>query len=353
MDILVSQILADFQAQGLITAHHGPDNHIRNIHAVEDCVAGDLVFVDNRKYLSYIIEQQPAAVVTTAELVKAFTTLSDLAILISPNVRLAAALLRQRYHDRPVRDTTEWGRIHPSSVIHASVHVPDDVIIAPNVVIGAGVSFGQHVVIMAGSVIEHDVQIGDGTVIHPNCVVGYQCEIGREVILKSGCIIGSEGHGFAQDAEGRHYRIPQVGKVVIEDRVVIGANCTIDRATYTETRIHSGCIIDALCHIAHNVVLGDDCILIAQTGIAGSSRFGKRVIASGQTGVLDHVTVPNDTVLLHRAGVINSIKKSGVYAGTPPQPFKRYVKNIAILHRLDEVWNRLKALEKKVAEWKK
>ncbi len=347
MNIRVSDIFKQFQNQGIITEIHGPDISISQFAPVETCKPGDLVFVDQAKYLHHVLDRQPSAVVTTAELKQELQAQEKLAILISPNVRLSIAQLRQHYDDRDLHHT-EWPRIHPSSIIHDSVNIPTDCSIGPGAVLGQGVELGAKTVIMANSVIESGVKIGQQSTIHPGCVIGYNCKIGSQVIIKSGCIIGSEGQGFAQDDQRKHHRIPQKGIVVIEDRVVIGANCTIDRATYTETRIHSGCIIDALCHLAHNVVLEEDCILVAQTGIAGSSRFGKRVIASGQTGVLDHVTIPDDTVLVHRAGVINSIKKSGMYATTPPQPFKQYLKNIAVFQRLGEVWTRLRALEKRV-----
>ncbi len=341
------RIFSEFKADGLIIAHKGPNRSVQNIRPVEGCGPNDLVFFEKIKYLDYIRKGHPGIVVTSEDLVEKVERIGDIAILIAPNVRLANAYIKQRYADRDLF-RTEWPRVHSSSVVHESATLAADVLIGPGVIVGARVTVGNKTAIMANSVLESGVSVGNGSVIHPSCVVGYDCRIGDQVILKSGCIIGSEGQGFAQDAARSHHRIPQTGIVVIEDRVVIGANCTIDRATYDETRIHAGCIIDALCHIAHNVVLEEDCILVAQTGIAGSSRFGKRVIASGQTGVLDHVSVPADTVLLHRAGVINTIKKSGVYAATPPQPFKQYLKNIAVFQRLGEVWKRLKVLEKKV-----
>jgi UDP-3-O-[3-hydroxymyristoyl] glucosamine N-acyltransferase len=197
-------------------------------------------------------------------------------------------------------------------------------------------------------VIERDAHIGNQTVLHPGCVVGYGCIIGSDVILKAGCVVGSEGFGFAQDERRRNYRIPHTGRVVIENRVVIGANTNIDRATYGETIVRSGAVIDAMCHLGHNVDIGEDCILCAHTGISGSTKFGKRVIASGQTGTLDHVSVADDVVLLHRAGLNNSIKEAGMYAGGPTQPLQQYLKNMAVMPRLHEIWSRLKALEKRV-----
>jgi UDP-3-O-[3-hydroxymyristoyl] glucosamine N-acyltransferase len=348
MNLLASEIFERFRTQGLIVDFRGPDRVIDRLAPVDDCAPGDLVFVDHVKYLSQVRERKPAAVVTT-EAIAAELGDAGVALLIAPNVRLAMALLKQTYGDRNVRDV-EWPRVHPSAVIHRSVAIPEDAVIGPGVVLGAEVSLGPGVVIMANTVVERGAKIGRETVIHPRVTIGYECEIGANVILKAGCVIGSEGFGFAQDERRRNYRIPHTGKVIVEDRVVIGANTNIDRATYGATIIRSGAVIDALCHIGHNVEIGEDCILCAHTGISGSTRFGKRVIASGQTGTLDHITVADDVVLLHRAGLHNSIKQPGMYAGGPAQPLQQYLKNMAVFPRLHEMWTRLKNLEKKVGD---
>jgi UDP-3-O-[3-hydroxymyristoyl] glucosamine N-acyltransferase len=351
VDILSSEIYQDFKEQGFIIAHLGVDTRVTDIVPAEAGAPGMLVFVEHAKYLPAALETEVAAIVTTAELAETIE-LKNMAILVAPNVRMAMAYIRQKYVDRNVYDS-EWGRVHATAVIHESVQVPDDAVIGPGVVIGARVQLGASVVVMANSVIEFDTIIGARTVIYPSCVISYDCHIGEDCILKAGCVIGSDGQGFAQDKYFHHHRIPQTGRVVIGNKVVIGSVTTIDRATYTETKVHDGTIIDAQCHLAHNVIIEEDCILVAQTGIAGSSHFGKRVIASGQTGVLDHVHIPDDTMLLHRAGVNSSIKESGIYAYGPVQPFKKYTKNIAIFQRLSEVWSRLKKLEKQVAELSK
>jgi UDP-3-O-[3-hydroxymyristoyl] glucosamine N-acyltransferase len=351
VDILSSEIYQDFKEQGFIIAHLGVDTRVNDIVPVEASAPGMLVFVEHVKYLPAVLEADVAAIVTTAELAETIE-LKNAAILVAPNVRLAMAYIRQKYADRNVYDS-EWGRVHATAVIHESVQVPSDAVIGPGVVIGARVQLGAGVVVMANSVVEFDAIIGARTVIYSSCVISYDCHIGEDCILKAGCIIGSDGQGFAQDKHFHHHRIPQTGRVVIGNKVVIGSVTTIDRATYTETKVHDGTIIDAQCHLAHNVIIEEDCILVAQTGIAGSSHFGKRVIASGQTGVLDHVHIPDDTMLLHRAGVHSSIKESGIYAYGPAQPFKKYTKNIAIFQRLSEVWSRLKKLEKQVAELSK
>ncbi|HWP01431.1 MAG TPA: UDP-3-O-(3-hydroxymyristoyl)glucosamine N-acyltransferase [Methylococcus sp.] len=349
MQILISEILARFGPDGLVTGQRGPNVRVTRIAAVEDCGPGDLVFVEKAKYLDAVRERRPSAVVTTATLADVLGEASGIAVLIAPNVRLALARLKQAYADRDVRDS-EWPRIHPSAVIHDSVAVPEDAMVGPGAVIGAGVELGMGIVVMANVVIERNAKIGPRTVLHPGVTVCIDCEIGADCILKPGCVIGSEGFGFAQDEKRRNYRIPHTGKVIIGDRVVIGANTTIDRGTYGPTIVASGTIIDALVHLGHNVEIGEDCILCAHTGLSGSTRFGKRVIATGQTGTLDHVTVADDTVLLHRAGLHNSIRQPGMYAGGPAQPLQQYLKNIAVLPRLHEIWTRLKKLEKAVAE---
>ena len=350
MNLLASELLEQFGERRLIAERRGPDARLARIAPIDECGPGDLVFIDHAKYLARVREVQPAGVVTTVELADQLADLPGLAVLVSPNVRLIMALLKQAHADRDVRDT-EWPRIHPSAVIHDSVAVPEDVLIGPGVVVGKDVRLGARVVLMPNVVIERGASIGAGTVLHPGCVVGYDCEIGADVILKAGCVIGSEGFGFAQDERRRNYRIPHTGKVVIGDRVVIGANTNIDRGTYGATRVHAGAVIDAMCHLGHNVEIGEDSILCAHTGLSGSTRFGKRVIASGQTGTLDHVTVPDDTVLLHRAGLNSSVKTPGMYAGGPVQPLQQYLKNMAVMPRLHEMWTRLKRLEKKVAEF--
>ncbi len=351
MDILSSEIYQDFKEQGFIIAHLGVDTRVTDIVPAEASAPGMLVFVEHAKYLPAALGADVAAIVTTAELAETIE-LKNTAILVAPNVRMAMAYIRQKYADRNVYDS-EWGRVHATAVIHESVQVPDDAVIGPGVVIGARVQLGAGVVVMANSVIEFDTIIGARTVIYSSCVISYDCHIGEDCILKAGCVIGSDGQGFAQDEHFHHHRIPQTGRVVIGNKVVIGSVTTIDRATYTETKVHDGTIIDAQCHLAHNVIIEEDCILVAQTGIAGSSHFGKRVIASGQTGVLDHVHVPDDTMLLHRAGVHSSIKESGIYAYGPAQPFKKYTKNIAIFQRLSEVGSRLRKLEKQFADLSK
>jgi len=346
MDTRASAIFNEFGASGLLTAMEGDDVALSGIAAAAGCGPGDLVFVDHERAVAETLERQPAAVVTSPALQEA---LQGVTMLIAPNVKLAHALIRQRYADRDVLNS-EWPQIHPSAVIHETCDIGDGSRIGPNVVLGKNVRIGEKTAIMAGSVVEEGARIGARTVIHPNVTIGYDCEVGNEVIIQSGAVIASEGYGFAQDENGRSHRIPQLGKVVIEDRVSVGAATCIDRATYGETRIGAGTKLDNLCHIAHNVETGRDCLLTACLVVAGSTKIGDRVITSGQTGILDHLEVCDDVILVHRAAVTSSIDKPGVYAGLPLQPLPDHMRTAVMLRNLSKLSKKVRQLERKLSE---
>ena len=345
MKIQASQILTDFKQDKILDTMTGADVLITGIAPVERCGPGDMVFVKKAEWVERVIAAKPAAVVTNPELAKQFDESPSVAVFVSSNVRLAQALLRKAYVDRDLYNT-EWPQIHPAAVIHESVKIPTDAVIGPGAILGRNVQLGKRAVVMANAVIEENAHIGEETVIHPNVVIGYNCEIGNRCIIKSGCVIGMEGFGLARDAEHKSHRIPQLGKVVIENDVVLGANNTVDRATYDETRIRSGVKTDALCHIAHNTEIDEDVIIVAQTGIAGSCYIGKRVMISGQAAISDHVKVADDVVLLQRAGVISDIDKPGMYAGHPLQPLRQYFKNSALLTKLTHMKKQVSRIEK-------
>lgn len=344
----VAEIFADCSAEGLLLGWSGPDAEVTGIAAVQSCGPGDLVFVDKAAYLPQVRERRPACVVTGAQLAARLADEPGLAVLTAPNVGLAQALLRQRYVDRELRPAHR-PRIHPAAVIHPDAVLGEGTVVGPCAVIEEGVVVGRDCVVMAGTVLEHGVRLGDRTVIHPNVTVGYDCELGSDVIIHSGTVIGGEGYGFAQDATGRSHRIPQLGRVVIEDRVRVGACNCIDRAAYAETRVGAGTKLDNLCHIAHNVVIGQDCLLTAGLVVAGSTRLGNRVIASGSTGFIDHLTICDGAVFVHKAGVIKDVTEPGVYAGMPIQPMAEYTRNVTAAKKLSEMRARLRELEKQVA----
>lgn len=326
------------------------DPVITGITSLQACGPGQLVFLDKLENLPFVVERAPAAVITTPRLRAALAAAAPGACAAAtPNVALAHAWIKQRHAGRDF-DAADWdGPVHSSAVVHPQAVLHPTAQVEPRAVIGRGARIGARCRIMAGAVIEHDVIIGDDSVVHPNAVIGYGCLLGNGVVVGAGSIIGSEGFGFAQDAARRSHAIPQTGIVVIGDRVRVGANNCIDRATYAKTRIGAGTKFDNLCHVAHNVEIGEDCLLTAMFCIAGSSRIGDRVVASGQTGVIDHVKVCDDVVLVHRAGVVKDIEVAGMHAALPAQPFGAYLKNTAAARSGAELRRRVAELERALA----
>jgi len=344
--LTTAQLLDDFEGTGVLVERTGPDVTIERAVPVEACGPGDLVFADAEAYLEPILERKPAAVVTHPDFAE---RLPGVAVVTAKNVRLAQAHILQRYFDRDVRNEG-WPRVHPSAVVHDTASVPSSATIGPNAVVGAAARLGERCVVLAGASIERAAAVGEDTIVHPNAVIGWGCEIGRRCIIKAGAVIGSEGFGFAQDEKRRNHRVPQLGRVVIGDDVVVGAACCIDRAAFGDTRIGAGTVLDNLCHIAHNVKIGEDCILTAMLCIAGSTTLGDRVITSGMTGVLDHVTICDDVVLVQRAGVSDDIKQPGMYAGTPIQPLKAYMRSQALVRRLTDMRSEIRDLKRRLAD---
>lgn len=340
-----TELMGAFSSLGLFHEVVGEERAFNRITAIEDGGAGDLVFVDREEYVALVRKRRPSVAVTSDRLKQLLSGLPETTLLIAENVNLAHALIKQKYGARRF-DGAEWPRIHPSAVIHPTAVIASTACIEPKAVIGNRVRLGDRVRVMSGAVIEHDATVGDDTVIHPNAVIGYGCTIGRQVVVGACSVIGSEGYGFAQDVRGKSHPIPQTGVVVLEDRVRVGANCCIDRATYRTTRIGAGTKLDNLCHIAHNVDVGEDCLLTSMLCVAGSTRIGNRVMTSGQTGILDHVTICDDVVLVHRAGVTKDITRPGVYAGGPVQPVRDYFRSTAAVHRMAELRKRVAEIEK-------
>ncbi len=341
----VKEIADELLQEGLTFEVIGSsETRITGIAPLETATSGDLVFLDKKTFVETLRSKTPAAVVANKALVELIKDLPNLVILVAANVPLAHAKIKQRYAGRNF-DQAGWPAIHASSVVHETAELGSGVVIEPRVVVGARVKLAKGVRVMSGVVIEHDVTVDENSILHPGCIIGYGSKLGRDVVVGAGSVIGSEGYGFAQDSERKSHPIPQTGIVVLEDRVRIGANCCVDRATYRETRIGKGTKLDNLCHIAHNVEIGEDCLLTSMFCVAGSTKIGNRVIASGQSGVIDHINICDDAVLLHRAGVTKDIDSPGAYAGLPTQPLTDYLKNMGVLRNAVDLKKRVSDLE--------
>lgn len=343
----VSEIINEFSEWGLFIRQEGPDNLISGMPDINECGDGDLVFVESEDYVQDVLSKGPSAIITNEKLIDHFKGMTNSSILVSKNAKLAQALLRQAYVDRDLRDNG-WPKIHPSAVIHETAVLQDNVSVGPNAVLSKNVSVGANCNVMANAVIEENVQIGSNTTIHANATIAYDCVIGDDCIIKSGAVIGMEGFGFAQDENQKSYRVPQLGNVIIGNDVMIGANATIDRATFKNTHIADGCKFDNQVHIAHNVQVGEDGLITAQCAVAGSTIIGKRMRCSGQSGILDHLNIVDDVIFVQRAGVSQDVSESGIYAGHPLQPLRKWFKNVAVSKQLDELKRSLDTLARDV-----
>ncbi|MBP9840994.1 MAG: UDP-3-O-(3-hydroxymyristoyl)glucosamine N-acyltransferase [Simkaniaceae bacterium] len=240
--------------------------------------------------------------------------------------------------------------IHPSAVIDPTAQIGKRVTIGPHAVIDAHTSIGDDTVIGPLVSIGPGVSIGNKCTLHPHVTIREGCRIGSEVILQPGVVIGSCGFGFTTDQKGKHHKLDQLGIVIIEDNVEIGANTTIDRARFKATLIKKGTMIDNLVQVAHNVEIGEDCILVAQAGIAGSSKLGNRVIIGGQAGVAGHIELESGVVVTSQGGVSKSLSK-GVYRSAPPvQPIASFQREAVHVRRLPQYVEQIKELQRAIAE---
>ena len=242
--------------------------------------------------------------------------------------------------------------VHERAWVGQDTEIPQEITVAPMATIGERVTLGERVTIQSGVVIGDDAQIGDNVVIKANVTIGERCTIGNRVTIHSGTVIGSDGYGYATDTQGFHTKRPQVGIVQIDDDVEIGANSCIDRAAYGVTHIKSGTKIDNLVQIAHNVELGENCLIVSQVGISGSTTLGRNVVLGGQVGVTGHITLGDAVMVAAQSGVHNNQKAGVQVGGSPALPMKTYVRAAIQFGKLPEMGRTLRKLKKEVAALK-
>ncbi len=294
------------------------DKKIIGINTLSDAKENEISFLENKKYEKYIKNTKAGAVLIRKE---DANKLPDGVIpLITDEPYLKLAFLTKLF----VFPAWERGGYQ----INASADVDE------SVRIGKGVRIGKNVVIMPGCVIGPFVEIEEGSVIYPNVTIYRNTKIGKNVKIHAGSIIGSDGFGYAHTKDGKHIKIYHLGRVVIEDEVEIGANTTVDRAVFGETRIKKGTIIDNLVQIGHNCEIGEYSILVSQVGLSGSSKLGRNVVMGGQSATAGHLEIAPFTTIAARGGVTKSIKTPGVYSGFPLMPHKSWLKLQGLLNRL-------------------
>ena len=242
------------------------------------------------------------------------------------------------------------GGIHPTAHTGEGCQLSQEISIGPKAVLGDRVILGREVVIGPGTVLGDDVVIGDKTVIGANVSIVQGCTVGKRGLIHPGVVIGSDGYGFAADSQGCHIKRPQLGVVTIGDDVEIGANSCIDRATFGITRIHSGVKIDNLVHVAHNVDVGENSLLVAQCGIAGSTTLGRNVIVGGAVAIKDHLHIGDRVMIAPKSGVHNSQPEGVVLCGIPAIPIKPWIKATTVFTRLPEMYRDIKKLKKQLSD---
>ncbi|HPP16123.1 MAG TPA: UDP-3-O-(3-hydroxymyristoyl)glucosamine N-acyltransferase [Dictyoglomaceae bacterium] len=315
----------------------GEDVSIERVSDWENARENDLVFIFNSKDIETVEKTVKAKAFVIPK--DGYSTRPHVKV---DNPRLAMAKLLKIFDWR----TYPQG-IHPTVILGENVKLGKDVAIGAYVSIGNNVTIGNGTKIFPGVIIGNNVEIGENCVIYPRVTIYDLCFIGDNVLIHSGTSIGVEGLGYIWDGK-EHVKMPQIGKVVIEDNVEIMGNSVIERGTLGETRIGKGTKLGSLVEIGHNVTIGESCIVVGQSGIAGSSKLGNNVVMAGQTGVADHVKVGNNVVILARGVVTKDIPDNVVVSGFPAMSHTEEMKIQALIRKLPEIWEEIKKLRKKL-----
>jgi len=305
-----------------------PDTEITGLNGIEQAGPGELTFVSNPKYAAAARSTRASAVIV-AEDFPAIPT----AMLRAKDPYLTFAHALALFHPA----TRYAASIHPTAVVDRTAKIGPGAHIGPYVVIGEHVDIGSNAVILAHVVIYRGARIGSNFFAHAHATVRENVHIGNNVILQNGVVIGADGFGFAKTAEGHWHKIPQPAPVIIGDDVEVQANSCIDRASVGETRIGRGVKVDNLVHVGHATHVGEDALLCAQVGLAGSTEIGKRAILTGQVGVVGHCKVGDNTIVTPQSGVAHDIPANALVSGAPAVDHRLWLKYSAILPKLPEL----------------
>ncbi len=312
---------------------------------IEEGKEGAISFLSNPKYTHYIYNTQSSIVLVNEDMV--FDQPVNTTLIRVANAYECVAKLLQMYEAAKPKKKG----IDPKASIAESATIGKDVYVGAFACVGENTVVGDNTVIYPHTVIGDGVKIGDNCLVYPNVTIYDGCRIGNRVTIHAGTVIGADGFGFAPNAEG-YDKIPQIGIVTIEDDVEIGANTCIDRSTMGSTIIRKGVKLDNLIQVAHNVEIGENTVMSAQVGIAGSTKIGSWCMFGGQVGLAGHITVGDKTFLGAQSGVPGNIKGNQTLIGTPPMEPKAYFRSQAVFRRLPEMYKQLDALQKEIENLK-
>jgi UDP-3-O-[3-hydroxymyristoyl] glucosamine N-acyltransferase len=333
-----------FTLQELATMSGGelvgdPGLKITGAASLAEATPGEISFFVDRKYIGLLRKTQASAVFVPVD----FAEKTSAAQIRVPKPAKAFEQVVLKFAPKPI---TFAPGIHPSAIVGSSVRLGERVSIQPHAVIEDGSKIGDDTIIGAGSYIGHETIIGSASLIYPLVTIRERSRIGSRVIIHSGAVIGADGFGFEM-VDGRQQKIQQLGIVQIDDDVEIGANTTVDRARFGRTWIQQGVKIDNLVQIAHNVIVGRNSVIVAQSGISGSTRVGERVMMGGQVGIVGHLEIGDGTAIGAQSGISKSVP-GGVWFGSPAVPLAEAKRQIAWIHRLGRLFARVKEIEKKL-----
>jgi len=311
---------------------------IFGVSGIDEAQAGEITFVANPKYLRKLSETHASAVIVSKE-----ATRGEKPLLSVANPYLAFAKILTLFSQKPYQpkgiDSNAW--------ISPTARLGKDLTLYPFVYIGDRCSIGDRVTLYPGVYIGEDSFIGEDSILYPNVSIYSGTVIGKQVILHSGVVVGSDGFAYVKEGK-KNVKIPQIGKVEIEDDVEIGSNTTIDRATFGKTIIRRGVKIDNLVQVAHNVTIGEDSIIVAQVGISGSTKIGSNVTLAGQVGVVGHIEIGDNVMVGAQSGVANDLPANQGYTGSPALPHREFLRVITLFPKLPEMRKSLIEIEKRL-----
>ncbi|MDR1454677.1 MAG: UDP-3-O-(3-hydroxymyristoyl)glucosamine N-acyltransferase [Tannerella sp.] len=341
----------EFSAQQIASFLNGtiagnPEVKVDRFSKIEEGCAGSLTFLANPKYESYIYHTQASIVLVNSDFVPSAVIRATLVKV--PNAYAALAMLMNLVEQAKPKKTG----IAPTACIAVSATVDAASYVGPMACIGEQSVIGKGCLIYPHVCIGDRVTVGEGTIIYPHVTVGDDTVIGRNCILQAGAVIGSDGFGFAPKGD-TYLKIPQTGNVVLEDDVEIGANTAIDRAAMGSTLIRRGVKLDNLIQIAHNVEIGEDTVMAAQTGIAGSTKVGGHCMFGGQVGLAGHIRIADHVHIGAQSGAFRDIAEAGSVIGSPVVPVRNFFRSSVLFNRLPELYRTLNRLEKEVEELRK
>jgi len=329
---------------GCTLVNGDPSQEIHGVSTLEQAGPGEISFLANVKYAAKARNTRASAVLASETLRD-----SGAATLVSGNPYLDFARALSLFYKAP----KPAAGIHPTAVISRSAKIGGGASIGAYAVVGDDVSLGANATLYPHSVLYEGCVIGDDFTAHSHVSVREFCVIGNRVTLHNGVVIGGDGFGFAKDSEGRHNKIPQSGRTVLEDDVEVQSLTSIDRATLGETRIRRGAKIDSLCQIGHACVVGEDNIICGQTGLAGSTTLEENVIMAGQTGSAGHLTIHKNAIVWAQSGLNRDVPAGAIVSGYPAFDSVDWLRSSAVYPKLPELMKTVRALERRIAELEK